>query len=190
MSRPRLTPFGWIVLAAALAGQGACADRGVVPGQSAIAVDSADQVLEQMVTAIVGDGVRKSLVSADTAYIYSDRQVARMLHLKATFFNEDGSPSAILTAKRGEYLMARGTLEAWDSVVVVSTDGTNRRLRSQHLIFDRDRNQIRSDSSFVYDAPTGTLTGSRFVSDPSFKNVTTDQPKGRQKGQGMALPGQ
>jgi LPS export ABC transporter protein LptC len=190
MSGRALARLGWLGVAGALMAPGACADTGVVPGQSAIAVDSADQVLEQMVTAIVGDGVRKSLVSADTAFIYSDRQVARLLKLRATFFNEDGSPSTVLTAKRGEYLMARGTLEAWDSVVVVATDGSNRRLRSQHLIYDRDRNQIRSDSSFVYDSPTGTLTGSRFISDPSFKNFTTDQPKGRQKGQGMALPGQ
>jgi LPS export ABC transporter protein LptC len=181
---------GWIGVGLLAWALGACADRGIVPVQSTAVADSADQILEQMTTAIVGDGVRKSLVYADTAYIYSDRQVASMRNLRATFFDEQGNATTILTAKRGEYLMARGTLEAWDSVLVVSTDGSNRRLRSQHLIFDRDQNQIRSDSAFTYESPSETLSGNSFISDPGFKNVVTRQPKGRQRGQGMVLPGQ
>jgi LPS export ABC transporter protein LptC len=182
--------FWWGAVAASLWVLAGCADQGVAPAQSSLASDSADQILEQMTTTIVGNGVRKSLVMADTAFIYSNRQVADLRNLKATFFDEQGNSTAILTARRGEYYMARGTLEAWDSVVVISTDGTNKRLRSQHLIYDRDRNQVRSDSAFVYDSPTGTLRGSRFTSDPAFRNVTTDQPRGQQKGQGMLLPGQ
>lgn len=181
---------GWAVAAFLTWTLAACADRGIAPVQSAAVADSADQILERMTTAIVGDGVRKSLVYADTAYIYSERQVASMRNLKATFFDEQGNATAILTARRGEYFMARGTLEARDSVLVVSTDGTNRRLRSQHLIFDRDQNQIRSDSAFTFESPTETLSGTSFYSDPAFKNVVTRQPKGRQRGQGMVLPGQ
>ena len=181
---------GWLVVVLAAWGLTACADRGIAPVQSAAVADSADQILEQMTTSIVGGGVRKSLVYADTAYIYSDRQVASMRNLKATFFDEQGNATAILTARQGEYFMARGTLEARDSVLVVSTDGTNRRLRSQHLIYDRDQNQIRSDSAFTYESPTETLSGTSFYSDPAFKNVVTRQPKGRQRGKGMLLPGQ
>jgi LPS export ABC transporter protein LptC len=180
----------WLGVGLATWALGACADRGVAPVQSAVVADSADQILEQMTTAIVGDGVRKSLVYADTAFIYSDRQVASMRNLRATFFDEQGNASAILTAKRGEYYMARGTLEARDSVVMVSTDGTNRRLRSHHLIFDRDQNQVRSDSAFTYESPAEVLSGNSFISDPGFKNVVTRQPRGRQRGQGMVLPGQ
>lgn len=177
-------------LAAALWALGACADRGIAPVQSAAVADSADQILEQMTTTIVGDGVRKSLVYADTAYIYSNRQVASMRNLRATFFDEQGNATAVLTSRLGDYHMVRGTLEAWDSVVVVSLDGTNRRLRSQHLFYDRGQNQIRSDSAFTYESPQETLTGNSFVSDPSFRNVVTRQPRGQQRGQGMVLPGQ
>lgn len=180
----------WGTIAGLLWVVAGCADQGVAPAQSAVASDSADQILEQMTTTIVGDGVRKSLVYADTAYIYSNRQVASLRNLRATFFDEQGNPSAVLTAKRGEYFIARGTLEAWDSVYVVSTDGTNKRLRSQHLIYDRDRNEVRSDSAFVYESPTDRLEGNSFVSDPGFRNVVTRQPRGRQRGQGMLLPGQ
>ena len=100
------------------------------------------------------------------------------------------TPLAVLTAKKGEYQFARGTLEAWDSVFVQSLDGSNRKLRTSHIIYDRDQNQIRSDSAFVYESPTEVLTGNSFVSDPNFKNVVTRQPKGRQRGEGMLLPGQ
>ncbi len=182
--------LGWLAVGALVWAAGACAEQGVAPAQSSAASDSADQILEQMTTTIVGDGIRKSLVYADTAYIYSNRQVASLRRLKATFFDEQGNPTAVLTAKRGEYYITRGTLEAWDSVDVISTDGTNKHLRSQHLIYDRDRNQVRSDSAFVYESPTGILRGSRFTADPSFRNVTTDQPRGRQRGEGMLLPGQ
>lgn len=180
---------GMMAMLALLAGVG-CAERGIAPVPSMAAPDSADQILQQMTTAIVHDGVRKSLVYADTAYIYTNRQVASLRNMRATFFDEAGHATSVLTAKQGEYYMARGTLEARDSVVVVSTDGTNRRLQSQHLIYDRDQNQVRSDSAFTYTSPTEALSGNSFVSDPGFKNVVARQPKGRQRGQGMLLPGQ
>lgn len=184
--------LGRVVLAgiAALVVAAGCAERGIAPVQSAAAADSADQILQQMTTAIVHDGVRKSLVYADTAYMYTNRQVASLRNMRATFFDAAGNATSVLTAREGEYYMARGTLEARDSVVVVSTDGTSRRLQSEHLIYDRDQNQVRSDSAFTFTSPTETLSGSSFVSDPGFKNVVARQPKGRQRGQGMLLPGQ
>lgn len=177
-------------LALALGMASGCAERGIAPVQSAAVADSSDQLLEQMTTAIVHEGVRKSLIYADTAFIYTNRQVASLRNMRVTFYDGTGNATSILTARQGEYYMARGTLEARDSVVVVSTDGTSRRLQSQHLIYDRDQNQVRSDSAFTYASPTETLSGSSFVSDPGFKNVVARQPKGRQRGQGMLLPGQ
>jgi hypothetical protein len=53
------------------------------------------------------------------------------------------------------------------------------RIDWEHLIYDRDQNQIRSDSAFVYESPTEVLTGNSFVSDPGFKNVIVrPQPVG------------
>ena len=50
-----------------------------------------------------------------------------------------------------------GTLEAWDSVYIQSMDGSNRRMRTSHLIYDRDQNQIRSDSEYL---PSQKVRGS------------------------------
>ena len=167
-----------------------CGEKGVAPLQSSVVADSSDQILEGMTTTITKNGVTQSVVYADTTFMYTDRQLAVLRRLRSTFYDAQGTPTAVLTAKRGEYQFGRGTLEAWDSVYIQSMDGSNRRLRTSHLIYDRDQNQIRSDSAFVYESPTEVLTGNSFVSDPGFKNVITRQPKGRQRGEGMLLPGQ
>lgn len=168
----------------------ACGEQGVAPVRSNVASDSSDQILEGMTTTITKNGVTQSVVYADTTYMYSDQQLAVLRRLRSTFYDAQGNPTALLTAKRGNYQFGRGTLEAWDSVFMQSMDGSNRRLRTSHLIYDRDQNQIRSDSAFVYESPTEVLTGNSFVSDPGFRNVVTRQPKGRQRGEGMLLPGQ
>jgi LPS export ABC transporter protein LptC len=164
-----------------------CGEPGVTPIQSNVAADSADQILEGMTTKITKEGVVQSTVIADTAYMYSDRQMADLRVLRTIFSDAQGNQTAVLTAKRGEYYITRGTLEAWDSVFVRTLDGTNKTLRTNHLIYDRDRNEIRSDSAFHYESPTEVLRGNAFRSDPNFRNVVTQQPRGRQKGAGLPL---
>ncbi len=176
---------GWALVGCVMA----CTDQGATPIQSNVAADSADQILERMTTTITREGVVTTRVYADTTFMYSDRQVASMRQVRAAFVDAQGNQTAILTSKRAEYLFGRGTLEAWDSVDVQSVDGTNRRLRTNHLIYDRDQNQIRSDSAFTYTSPTEVLRGTSFISDPSFKNVVARQPRGHQRGQGTAIPG-
>ncbi len=168
----------------------ACGEQGVAPQARIAAADSADQVLEGMTTTILADGVRRSVVSADTAYIYQNRQVAELRTLRASFFDLQGNHTSTLTADRGTYGIEGGTLEAWGNVEVVSMDGTNRRLRTGHLIYDRVQNQIRSDSAFTYESPGGVISGNSFYSDPDFRNVVARQPRGRERGSGMLLPGQ
>ena len=161
----------------------ACADRGVTPppGQ-ATAADSADQVLFGMTTTITADGVRRSLIHADTTIMYQDRQVAELITVRADFFDLSGQPTFTLTSREGTYEFSIGTLIARGSVVVTAADGSGRRLTTEHLIYDANQNQVRSDSSFVYTSPDGVIRGDSFVSDPEFRNITTNRPRGRQLG--------
>lgn len=62
-------------------------------------------------------------------------------------------------------------------------------LKTEHLIYDRNRNLISSDTAFTSTSPKANLSGSWFESDPGFKNVRVTRPKGRSK-QGLVLPGQ
>jgi hypothetical protein len=62
-------------------------------------------------------------------------------------------------------------------------------LKTEHLIYDRNRNLISSDTVFTSTSPTANLSGTWFESDPGFKNVRVTRPKGRSK-KGFVLPGQ
>jgi LPS export ABC transporter protein LptC len=189
MSRPGVTAR--LVPGLLLWGALACSEQGVAPTARILAAaDTADQILEAMSTTIVRSGVRQSMVYADTAWIYQDAQLAVLANMRAVFFDAQGNETSILTARSGDYWIQRGALEARDSVVVVSAEGPRRRLTTSHLVYDVERNEVRSDSAFVYEGPDGLLRGSSFTSDPGFKRVVTRRPTGVQRGDGIILPGQ
>ena len=59
----------------------------------------------------------------------------------------------------------------------------------QTLKYDTASNTISTDKHFTFDRGTEHLEGNSFRSDPDFKNVVTDRPRGV-AGDGMLLPGQ
>ncbi len=78
-------------------------------------------------------------------------------------------------------------MEATGNVLVVSPDG--RRLATESLRYDNATNQIMTDKQFVFDKGAEHLEGNSFRSDPDFKNVVTDKPRGV-SGEGILMPGQ
>jgi LPS export ABC transporter protein LptC len=180
----RLALLAWF----AGAGAAACTDAGVRPSAVTQAADSADQVLLKMATKITNDGVLRSFVEADTAYLYQRSQTTEMRRFTARFLDENGNLKSTLTADLGLYLTYSNKLDARGHVIVVSTDG--RKLVTEHLIYDKMANQIMSDTAFVYDSKTEHVTGNGFTSDIDFKNLKVEQPKGFQRGRGVLLPGQ
>jgi hypothetical protein len=78
-------------------------------------------------------------------------------------------------------------MEADGSVLVVAPDG--RRLQTETLKYDNATNTISTDQHFSFDRGTEHLEGNSFRSDPDFKNVVTDRPRGV-AGDGLLLPGQ
>ncbi|HEU4473373.1 MAG TPA: LPS export ABC transporter periplasmic protein LptC [Gemmatimonadales bacterium] len=172
------------VVALALSG---CEESGARPTTTIEAPDSADQVLEGFSHYVTNDGIRRSRVEADTAYFYEGTQVTNLTNLKVTFYDLKGAESSTLTAKRGVYRWQDGSMEANDDVVVVSPDG--RRLTTERLRYDNASNQISTDRHFTFDRADEHLEGNSFRSDPDFRNVVTDRPRGV-AGDGMLLPGQ
>ena len=178
-------------LVVALALLAACKEDAVRPTMTVTAADSADQVLEGMDHLITNDGVRRTKVVADTAYLYEATQLARLKVVKSTFFSTSGIETSTITADSGTYQMRDGSMSAWGHVVAVTPDG--RRLRSAELKYDARTQQISSDKPFVYDKADQHLEGNGFTSDPDFRNVVTRQPRGGQQGGGGVgglLPGQ
>jgi LPS export ABC transporter protein LptC len=166
----------------------ACTDAGVRPTTMTQVADSADQVLFKMNTNITADGVRRSYVEAETAFVYQSRQTMDLRRVRMLFFDTQGNQKSTLTADRGIYGTFSNKLDARGHVVVTSTDG--RKLQTEHLIYDKLANLIKVDTAFVYDSPTEHSTGNGLDTDIEFKNVRVQQPKGFQKGKGMLLPGQ
>ncbi len=181
MSRLRL----WGVLVAG--GLLACEETGVKPTAIVQAADNADQVLEGFSHYVTFGGVRRSRVEADTAFFYESTQLTNLLHLKVVFYDLRGVEGSTLTSRRGTYRWQDGSMEANDDVVVVNPDG--RTLRTQALKYDNAANTISTDVPFTFDRAEEHLEGNSFKSDPDFKNVVTDKPRGV-AGDGMLLPGQ
>ncbi|HTS87816.1 MAG TPA: LPS export ABC transporter periplasmic protein LptC [Gemmatimonadales bacterium] len=174
----------------ALAG---CREDTMHPPVTVTAADTADQVLQDMDHLITTDGVRRTRVLADTAYIYESSQLARLKGVKVTFFDANGTETSTVTSDSGLYEMRDGSMNAWGHVVAVTPD--NRRLTSEELKYDARTRKISSDQPFVYDRADQHLEGNGFTSDPDFRNVVTRQPRGGQRpgagGQGGGvLPGQ
>jgi LPS export ABC transporter protein LptC len=164
-----------------------CEDSGVRPTTTVQATDSADQVLEGFSHYVTNEGVRRSRVEADTAFYYEPTQITELHKIKVVFFDLKGAEGSTLTAKRGTYRWQDGSMEATGNVVVVSPDG--RRLETESLRYDNATNQIMTDKQFSFDRGAEHLEGNSFRSDPDFKNVVTDRPRGV-SGEGLLLPGQ
>jgi LPS export ABC transporter protein LptC len=164
-----------------------CEDEGARPTTTITATDSADQVLEGFSHYVTKDGVRRSRVEADTAFFYENTQVTQLKKIRVVFFDTQGEESSTLTAKSGTYRWQDGSMEAAGTVVVVSPDG--RRLATETLKYDNAANTISTNVHFTFDRGTEHLEGNSFRSDPDFKNVVTDRPRGT-AGDGILLPGQ
>lgn len=190
----------WKVLGTALAGAlvvamaAACGEEGAQPSRTLTAADTADQILEKMAHVITVEGVRRTRVLADTAYLYEQTQIARLKVVKVTFYDENGMETSTVAADSGRYLMNEGSMVAWGNVFATTPDG--RRLRSSELKYDATAHTISSDQPFTYDRGDQHLEGNGFTSDPDFRNVTTRQPHGGpgdgagNSGKGFLLPGQ
>ncbi|MFL5402042.1 MAG: LPS export ABC transporter periplasmic protein LptC [Gemmatimonadales bacterium] len=174
-------------LSAVTALTASCEDTGVKPTTTIQAADSADQILEGFSHYVTNDGIRRSRVEADTAFFYESTQMNELHNVKVVFFDIKGDESSTLTAKRGRYRWQDGSMEASGNVVVVSPDG--RKLSTDVLKYDNATNTILTDRHFTFDKGEEHLEGNSFRSDPDFKNVVTDRPRGV-SGNGMLLPGQ
>ena len=165
----------------------ACEDSGVRPTSTVQAADSADQVLEGFSHYVTNEGIRRSRVEADSAFFYEPTQITDLHKVKVVFFDIKGAEGSTLTAERGTYRWQDGSMEANGNVVVVSPDG--RRLTTTTLRYDNATNTIMTDKPFSFDRGAEHLEGNSFRSDPDFRNVVTDRPRGV-SGEGLLLPGQ
>lgn len=166
-----------------------CADRGVTP-ERATTVDSVDQIITGMDRTINRDGIRVSDVKADSAWMYDGPQVALMKGVTLVFYDSSGAVRSTVTADSGRHEIRTGLLDVRGNVVATTPAPDSKVLKTEHLIFDKASNLIRSDTSYTFTSAQGNGSGQSFETDTDFRQFRSWQPKGVQKGKGFLLPGQ
>jgi LPS export ABC transporter protein LptC len=131
--------------------------------------DSADQIMYRARSVLTDRGVQRADLLADTAYFFDENTRIEMRQVNTTFFRPTGAKNAVLTARQGTYNTRLGNMEARGNVVVVSEDG--RRLTTEQLRYDQQKNEISSDSAFVFTETGRRLEGVGFTSDPDMTRM-------------------
>ncbi len=180
------TPFRCLALLL-IALTAGCTETGIRPTGTVSASDTADQILEQAELAVTNLGVRRSNIFADTAYFYESSQLAELRRVKVVFYSAEGAETSTLTSTGGTYNWRDGSMEARGNVLVASPEG--RQLRTEVLHYHSGESRISTDRPFTYDAPGEHLEGRSFISDPDFRNVVTQRPRGTTS-DGLVIPGQ
>lgn len=134
--------------------------------------DSAEQMIFGFRAVLQNDGIKKGLMLADTAFLYSQagsiRAELRRVHV--TFYTPEGADDGTMTGKAGTWTEALKRIEGRGDVIIIRKDGN--RLESPQLVFDNARNQIFSDSNFVLTRPNKqSVSGTGFESDPKLTNL-------------------
>ena len=159
-----------LLVPALLAGALAC-DKGKATPLAITSkmADSADQVLFKARSLLTDRGLLRAELLADTAYFFDENTRIELEIVKVTFYTQQGARSSVLTSKEGTYNTRLARMEGRGNVVVVSVDG--RRLVSEQLRYDQQKNEISSDSAFTLTEPGRVLKGIGFVSDPDMTNI-------------------
>jgi LPS export ABC transporter protein LptC len=123
--------------------------------------DTADQVVFGLNHQLTIDGVLRTRLQADTAYMYQSSQVAQLRKVTVTFFSPEGRQTSTLTSREGRYEWRTGDMEARGDVVAVTPD--NRRLTTTVLRYRRESQEIEGPEDFVFDAPGRHLEGEGFT---------------------------
>ncbi|HMI56242.1 MAG TPA: LPS export ABC transporter periplasmic protein LptC [Gemmatimonadaceae bacterium] len=163
-------PFMVLAIVGIAVAQAACSEKKKPPvaGHSPLA-DSADQVMYGVRFSLTNQGQSRANMRADTLYFFEDNTRVESENPIITFFTVTGAKDAVLTARQGTSNTRSNNMIARKNVVVVSEDG--RRLTTEELIYNQQRNEISSDSAFVLTEPNRRLEGVGFRSDPNMKNI-------------------
>lgn len=187
------------VLMVLLVGTMGCEQRSGGPTDVSVPEEGPDQVSWEARFALSEGGSRRAEIIAgqmehysrddssyavlrsppDSADVASDRRVTAYL------FTPEGDSSATIRADRMLYFDQEGRFEAYDNVVV--TTPTDRRLESEHLVWEETRRKIRTPGFVRITTPSEYVEGTGLVADEDLETyqlgrfsarVTLDEEEG------------
>lgn len=176
LERPRFR-FGAVLLAGLLlAGCGDEERQVEVAGPDLMGM-GADQVMVGLTHNMTREGVLQGELRADTAYVFSDNSTVHLRSVDVTFYDDRGQPDSRLTADSGQYNLQTGDMEAHGDVVVRDT-AEEQRLETPRLVYEALRNDLSTDTTFVWRRGGEVVRGTGLLTDPSFSDVRIEQPSG------------
>ncbi|HEV2150670.1 MAG TPA: LPS export ABC transporter periplasmic protein LptC [Longimicrobiaceae bacterium] len=162
------------VVLAGLVLAAACRQETTVPTQQdRLAELNVDQVIYGLQHVVTNQGVRKAVMSGDTAYFRDADSSVDLKGVKLDFFNETtGATAGTLTSRTGKYDMRTGAMTATGNAVLTlqGPEGT-RTISSEELHYDVQGNRIWSDKPTVMREGAREVRGTSFESDAKFQSV-------------------
>jgi hypothetical protein len=151
----------------------------------------ADKVLLGVEHAITNNGVRQSLMRADTSLFYNDSAAVQLRGVNLEVYDPEGRLTATLKAVAGELNQNTSKMVAFgvdgcmqrpehEGCVMLTVHGAEGRVVwTQELHYDPQQKRIWSDVTTRSRTQRGEdMTGSSFTSDDQFRNFRITEPRG------------
>lgn len=167
---------GAALLGAALA---ACGNSGTEPRAAQEYPQlPADYVLASIKHYMTEDGVRRGVLSSDSAYFYADSAKANLKKVHLVLYGVAGQEVADLTSKTGQLDQRSNAMTARGDVVLVGKGTGAQRVETQELHYDPNQHRIWSDiASTIYQNGNRTQTDG-FTADDQLQNITMNRVRG------------
>ncbi|MEL7363090.1 MAG: LPS export ABC transporter periplasmic protein LptC, partial [Bacteroidota bacterium] len=107
----------------------------------------------------------------------AERLPGDTVRVAVQLYDEDGQPSAFMTADQLRYFDRRQRFEAQGNVHVVTAD--EKRLYSEHLAWDEQSRRVTTDGFVRIVTPTEQIQGYRLNADESLDTYTIAQVTGQ-----------
>jgi LPS export ABC transporter protein LptC len=165
-------------------GSAACSEDTSAPVASPPLLETgADLVMTGLDHNITIEGVREGTVFADTAFVFQDSSVYKLINPELVLFTDQGVQRARVTADRGRFRPDTKEMLAEGGVILVITEG-NRRIESEQLNYDPSGDRIWSDSATTMIEPGRVTEGLGFESDLEFRRTVVGPGSIRNTGGG------
>lgn len=153
---------------------GACGQETTTPaGQSETFDLPADQVGYQIRHNFTNDGIRRAVLTADTAYTYENSRTIELISVQVVFYGEDGEVAGTVRSDEGDYDLENGVFIARENVVLTAdSDAGQRKLMTEELHYDIQGDQLWSDTDFTIEDNGRISRGRNFRSDSQLETWT------------------
>ncbi|MFO7921362.1 MAG: LPS export ABC transporter periplasmic protein LptC [Nioella sp.] len=137
----------------------------------------ADHMALDLDTDIKDMGALRARLHADTAYVWEDSAKTLMFPVDLKLYDKNGAQTAHLTADEGELHSQTNKMVARGNVVLVTTDG-ERRILTEELHYDPQRDRIWSDVHTVMFEGESRLEGAGFRANSEMTDIEVFESTG------------